>query len=253
LPLLSYISLYCGRFRCDNPHEPSQGGGPTQTGKLSYRQQVDESYRWLFSEIKIGSPDIERYYDLPLPWWLVPIGQPSGYATRPGGRFTSLQHRNSKSKMTFTSSLKRLFDYAFSKLRLKRASKSRRPPIRTLLTDLKGHKCELPIDCLRQLRHGTQSGQYCDDDDYERISRTLAYERYPGLAPCIKLLIDYMEKQKPRGFLALWRDKRDSNAWYTFWAAVIFGAIALLLALTSLAVSAAQTWASFRALDLQGS
>jgi hypothetical protein len=62
-----------------------------------------------------------------------------------------------------------------------------------------------------------------------------------------------MEKQKPKGFMALWRDKRDSSAWYTFWAAVIFGAIALLLALTSFVVSAAQTWASFQALDLQGS
>lgn len=251
MPLLSYISLYCGLFGCENPHERVLGAR-SQTSELSYRQQVIDSYRWIFSEIKIGSPNIERYYDLPLPWWLVPLDQPAGDATSPGRRNTGLQPQNSKSKTTLASSLKNLFDYAVSKLHLKPASKTRRPTIRTLLKDSKGHKCELPIDCLQQLSlRNTPS--YGDGDDNEGLSKTLAYNRYPDLAPRIKLLVEYMEKQKPRGFRALWRDKRDSNAWYTFWAAVIFGAIALLLALTSLAVSAAQTWASFRALDLQDS
>ena len=69
--------------------------------------------------------------------------------------------------------------------------------------------------------------------------------------PRIKLLLDYMETQKLRGFRCLWRDKRSSNAWYTFWASVISGGMASLLVLVGLAVSAAFIRATFHALDLK--
>jgi hypothetical protein len=62
-----------------------------------------------------------------------------------------------------------------------------------------------------------------------------------------------MNQHKPVGFRALWRDKRDSNSWDTLWAAVIFGISALRLAFAGLAVASAQTWAAFKALDLQKS
>jgi hypothetical protein len=216
-------------------------------GDLPYLEEVIDSYRWIFNGIKIGSPNLEQCYDLPLPWWLVPLDQPASKATGPGQRNTGLRP---KSKTTLTSSLEKLFGYAASKLHLKKPPpNSQRPIIRTLLKDLKGHKCELPIDC--DWLFNFSNTNFDSDEEEEGLSKTLAYRRYPILAPRIKLLLDYMEKQKPRGFRALWRDKRDSNAWYTFWAAVIFGLMALLLALASLAVSAAQTWASFRALDLQ--
>jgi hypothetical protein len=78
----------------------------------------------------------------------------------------------------------------------------------------------------------------------------ITYSRYPVLAIRTKRLNDYMEQQKLRGFIALWRDKRDSNSRYTFWAAVTFGLSALMLAFAALAVASAQTWA-FKALDLQ--
>ena len=63
--------------------------------------------------------------------------------------------------------------------------------------------------------------------------------------------MEFMQKQKPRGFLALWRDNRDSNSWYTFWAAVVLGVGAFVLALAGLGLALAQTWASLKALDLQ--
>lgn len=51
------------------------------------------------------------------------------------------------------------------------------------------------------------------------------------------------------GFLALWKDKRDSLQWYTFWAVLVVGSLSIFLTFASLAVSTAQTVAAFRQLD----
>jgi len=53
--------------------------------------------------------------------------------------------------------------------------------------------------------------------DGDKASKTMdlnpiPYSRYLVLATYIKLLNDYMKQQKPSSFLALWHDKRDSNA-----------------------------------------
>jgi hypothetical protein len=161
--------------------------------------------------------------------------------------------------------LRRLIDAAASFLHLRKPQhKKRQATLRTLLRDTTGKKCKLPIDCLVQLdpldneltkhRDDEKSDiSYSDDDNDEEqrlgISQKVSYGAYPVLAERVKVLIDHMEKQKPKGFMALWRDQRDSNTWYTFWAAVIFGVTALVLAAASLAVGAAQTWATFRGLD----
>lgn len=138
--------------------------------------------------------------------------------------------------------------------------------IRSLLQDGTGKKCKLPIDRLLQLRpfdnerteiaEGRQISELYEDDsdDGEEslgVTHQVLYQLYPALAPRIRILIEHLEKQKPRGFVALWNHQRNSNTWYTFWAAVIFGVTALVLAAGSLAVSAAQTWAAFMALDMQ--
>jgi hypothetical protein len=67
----------------------------------------------------------------------------------------------------------------------------------------------------------------------------------------VRILKAYMDMQKPSGLRALWRDKRDSGQWYTFWLVSILGGISILLALASLAVSIAQTVGTFRALEIQ--
>jgi hypothetical protein len=64
----------------------------------------------------------------------------------------------------------------------------------------------------------------------------------------IRQLVYYMDTQKPQGFRQLWRDKRDTLNYYTFWGVIIFGGLSVFLALFSLAVGIAQTVASFRAL-----
>jgi hypothetical protein len=119
----------------------------------------------------------------------------------------------------------------------------KRPTIRTLLKDINGQKCELPIDCKELLDFlGEETNQ---------ITEALPYSRFPELGPLVQVLMEFMQKQKPRGFRALWRDKRDSNSWYTFWAAVILGIGAFILALAGLGLASAQTWASLKALHLQ--
>ena len=61
----------------------------------------------------------------------------------------------------------------------------------------------------------------------------------------------YMDKTKPRGLFGLWRDRRDSLAWYTLWAAIAFGSVSLFLAFSSVVISAVQTRAAFLALEQQ--
>ncbi|KAL2069543.1 hypothetical protein VTL71DRAFT_14222 [Oculimacula yallundae] len=59
------------------------------------------------------------------------------------------------------------------------------------------------------------------------------------------LMLYCMDNQAPTGIRGLWRDKRNSYSFYTLWLVIIFGGTSILLALLSLAVSAAQTWAAF--------
>ena len=66
----------------------------------------------------------------------------------------------------------------------------------------------------------------------------------------IQQLVHYMDTQKPQGLRQLWKDKRDTLSYYTFWGVIIIGGMSVFLALFSLAVSIAQMVASFRALDL---
>ena len=44
------------------------------------------------------------------------------------------------------------------------------------------------------------------------------YDKYPNFEDNLRILVAYMDSQKPGGLRGLWYDKRDSGAWYTFWA-----------------------------------
>ena len=223
---------------------------------MPYRKQILRSYSWIFRELASSSSRREAYYDLPLPWWLAPL--------------QSVQQQRIPTKTPVKGLFARLGEVlnAMAMLFHLRKPRPQRPhgTIRSLLKDSTGRKCKLPIDCLVQFRPfdnerteiaegGRPSELYADDSDDEEslgVTDQMSYQLYPELAPRIKILIEHLEKQKPKGFVALWKDQRDSSTWYTFWAAVIFGVTALVLAAGSLAVSAAQTWATFRALDMQG-
>jgi hypothetical protein len=76
------------------------------------------------------------------------------------------------------------------------------------------------------------------------------YIDFPIFEDRLRQLRHYMDTQKPRTFRQMWKDKRDTSNYFTFWAVMIFGSLSVLLALLSLAVSIAQTVASFKALNL---
>jgi hypothetical protein len=59
-----------------------------------------------------------------------------------------------------------------------------------------------------------------------------------------------MGSQKLRTFSHLWKDKRDTLRYYTFWGVIFFGSLSVIVAIISLAVSIAQTVASFKALEV---
>lgn len=78
---------------------------------------------------------------------------------------------------------------------------------------------------------------------------TISYASFPTFETRLRQLRHYMDSQKPRGILQLWKDKRDTLNYYTFWGVIIFGSLSIFLAFFSLAVSVAQTIASFKALN----
>ncbi|KAH7369767.1 hypothetical protein BKA65DRAFT_561077 [Rhexocercosporidium sp. MPI-PUGE-AT-0058] len=77
-------------------------------------------------------------------------------------------------------------------------------------------------------------------------NRCWRYSEFPTYGARPHELRLHMDGVRPKGFRGVFRDKRDSNvAYHTFWFAVIFGTASIFLALASLVVSSAQTWAAF--------
>ena len=58
-----------------------------------------------------------------------------------------------------------------------------------------------------------------------------------------------MDKQRPKNLKQLVKDRRDTVGYWAFWAVIIVGGASIILALISIAVSSAQTVASFKALE----
>jgi hypothetical protein len=92
--------------------------------------------------------------------------------------------------------------------------------------------------------------------EYHQVSKKalnkdlVSYAQFPIFETRLRQLRHYMDSQKPRGLRQLWKDNRDSLNYYTFWGVIIFGLLSVFLTFFSLAVSVAQTIASFRALEL---
>lgn len=81
--------------------------------------------------------------------------------------------------------------------------------------------------------------------DVERITST----RYPFYHQRLRELRCYMDSRQPNGLLALWRDRRNSNLFYTFWLVIVFGAISIGLGFGTLAVAIVQAWAQLKSLQ----
>lgn len=64
---------------------------------------------------------------------------------------------------------------------------------------------------------------------------------FPILRYRISTLQRHLAKSAPRTWTQLWRDKRDSANWLTFWALIAFGALGVLLALLQVILQFVET------------
>jgi hypothetical protein len=103
-----------------------------------------------------------------------------------------------------------------------------------------------------------QSMPMCNHDILIHLQSILMYpcpeeevfDDFPYFGDRIRSMAIILEERKPRNLRQMWRDTKDSTQWWTFWLVLLVGVPSLLLALGSLAVSTAQTWASFKALNM---
>lgn len=112
---------------------------------------------------------------------------------------------------------------------------------------------------LSQLMHGQSTlSDFCFEtrdhlllqwsNPAKTVGERLSYSQFPIYGDRIRQLRAYMDTQQPKGLRALWRDKRNSNSYYTFWFVVVFGSLSVFLGTCALVVSIVQTWATFRGL-----
>ena len=71
--------------------------------------------------------------------------------------------------------------------------------------------------------------------DFYRLKRD-----FPVLRSRLATLSHQMSNMKPRGWKELWKDKRDSAHWLTFWAVIIIGGAGILLAVIQVLLQAVQ-------------
>lgn len=64
---------------------------------------------------------------------------------------------------------------------------------------------------------------------------------FPIFGPRLSALQSFCENQRPRDFWGIFRDRRNKLSWAEFWALVIFGVTAFLLALVQTSLSIVQT------------
>ncbi|KAH6704050.1 hypothetical protein BKA61DRAFT_181952 [Leptodontidium sp. MPI-SDFR-AT-0119] len=105
---------------------------------------------------------------------------------------------------------------------------------------------EIHLDSIGSLGFREREGGYKSGAFTKEL---IPYAQFPIFETRLRQLRFYMDSQKPRGIRQLWKDKRDTLNYYTFWGVIIFGFLSIFLAFFSLAVSIAQTVASFKALN----
>lgn len=71
--------------------------------------------------------------------------------------------------------------------------------------------------------------------DFYRLKRD-----FPILRSRLATLSHQMSNMKPRGWKELWKDKRDSAHWLTFWAVIVIGGAGILLAVIQVLLQAVQ-------------
>lgn len=89
---------------------------------------------------------------------------------------------------------------------------------------------DVPAEAHDPLLHPLCARKSFDAFGIGKPDRTYRVERdFPMLRNRLATLKRQLSVSKPRGWKELWRDKRDSAHWFTFWAVIIIGGAGLLL------------------------
>jgi hypothetical protein len=97
---------------------------------------------------------------------------------------------------------------------------------------IEGHDSLLPLLCgCKCFDYST----FVQDQEFYRLRRD-----FPILRSRIASLHQHMSKMKPRGWREIWRDKRDSAQWFTFWAVIFIGGSGILLSFIQVVLQVAQ-------------
>ncbi|KAL8660893.1 MAG: hypothetical protein Q9202_006125 [Teloschistes flavicans] len=76
----------------------------------------------------------------------------------------------------------------------------------------------------------------------------ITISRFPRYHERLRELRIYMDSQQPKGLRDMWKDRRNSNTFWTFWFVVIFGALSVSLGFGALVAGAIGTWAQLKSL-----
>lgn len=68
---------------------------------------------------------------------------------------------------------------------------------------------------------------------------------FPFLSIRFQELSIYLETTKPRSWIELWKDRRDSAQWLTFWTVLLFGCCGLVLSFLGTVAQILQLWRSW--------
>lgn len=117
-----------------------------------------------------------------------------------------------------------------------------RKPTAGKLVDLLKAGPPFPLDFWMHISYLLELSQSSGLSEMER------YSAYPIYGERLRELKAYMDKQRPKNLRQLFKDRRDTVGYWAFWAVVFVGGASIVLALISIAVSSAQTVASFKAL-----
>lgn len=79
-----------------------------------------------------------------------------------------------------------------------------------------------------------------------RQESTLRSSNFRHFGTRLAILQSHMVRHRPRRLLDLYRDRRDQEKFYTFWAVIAFGTIAILIGIVQTFLSAAQLAISYK-------
>jgi hypothetical protein len=99
----------------------------------------------------------------------------------------------------------------------------------------------IPKECIDPVLEGL-----CGQEDYHveglppQVNNYLLHQDIVIFDARIAQLVEHLSSKRVRSWRDLWKDKRDSAAWHTFWAVIIVGAIRVFLAFVQVVLQVVQ-------------